>query len=163
MRNEWHLSQHCFQSCHLCMCTFKLTGKFWCSKGDNKIYFYFFQVWNKAIYVRMCFLALVGSKPNFSNDNPWEQWMVMLLKLNWKLNPCYGKWLSLIKIYNFDDSFNWCPFWFNVIICSNELFFLVSVPILNFWNIIHIIIIFIICWCFEYIPSTPFTRPSNVT
>ncbi len=32
----------------------------------------------KIMYVRLCFLTLVGSKTN-SSDNPWQQWIVLII------------------------------------------------------------------------------------
>jgi hypothetical protein len=34
------------------------------------------------VYVNPCFLMLVGSKTDSSNDNPWEWWMVLTI-VNW--------------------------------------------------------------------------------
>jgi len=36
-------------------------------------------MWNNVIYVNPCFLTLMGSKFDSSNDNPWEQWIVFAI------------------------------------------------------------------------------------
>ncbi len=79
-------------------------------------------------------------------------------KLNWKLNPCYDKWLGFTNFYIFDDRFNWCPFWFNIVIMI--FIFFVSVPILKFW--IHIIVFSQYVVDVLKMPLIPFTRPVDV-
>ncbi len=51
-------------------------------------------MWEKIIYDSPCFLTLVGSKVNSSNDNPSDQWMV-LSATNW-----IGNWI-LVIIWDF--------------------------------------------------------------
>jgi hypothetical protein len=45
----------------------------------TKIFFLLFQMWDTEIYVNPCFLTLVGSKTNSYSDNPWEEWMVLIV------------------------------------------------------------------------------------
>jgi len=113
------------------MCILGSTKKFSCWKGVNKNDFFLYQMQNNVVYVNSSFLTIIGSKVNSPSDNPWEQWMV-LVATSWieKLNPCYDKWLKFTNFYLF-------------MIGSNGVHFdfLINVPILKFWNIIHMMVL----------------------
>ncbi len=89
--------------------------KFWCWSGGNKYNPSFIRMQERAIYDCPCFLTLVGSKANLSNNNPWDWWMV-LATANWIRNwilVIIWNWFSLIFI--FDNWLNWCPIWLNIV------------------------------------------------
>jgi hypothetical protein len=70
-------------------------------------------------------------------------------KLNWKLNIFYDKWLGFTNSYIFDDRFNWCPFWFNVVVIMTTFF---SCQYSNFKILKHYpynSFFIICCWCFK--------------
>jgi len=46
-------------------------------EGNNKNSFPFIQMYDNVVYVKPCFLTLMGSKTNSSSDNSWKWWMVL--------------------------------------------------------------------------------------
>jgi hypothetical protein len=73
---------------------------------ENRLFIYLFvQMWNKAMYVKSCFLTLTyDRKPMHLMTNQKRKINgSYCCKLNWKSNTCYDKCLvlpTLIYFYN---------------------------------------------------------------
>ncbi len=129
------------------ICIIGSTYKFSCWKGiDNFIYFWF-RCEIMLYMLTHVFLTLVESKVNSYSDNPWQQWVVLIV-VSW-----IGNWIVIMihtNSYIFDDRFNWCPFWFNVFVVIMIVFF--SCQCSNFKILKHYPyddFVAICYWCFK--------------